>query len=151
MLLINPKEYKHSSPRECQNALLPKRILKKQKYHQSRDIRNCAAFTQLLEMLISCRSLDCIWGWTTCKSIERTTVINKAFYCVFTQWFLMVLCSLLPLKKAFVLSWLGGTSLFWWTVHNCPDPWWLERRQSWCGGSVVFHKRDGRQLLTELF
>lgn len=28
LLLINPKEYKHLSPRECQNASLPKRILK---------------------------------------------------------------------------------------------------------------------------
>lgn len=65
--------------------------------------------------LISCKSLNRFRGSTMCKSIERTTVINKATKTgcrILLRVHSMVLNGSVQFtffKKAFVLSWLGGT------------------------------------------
>lgn len=79
-------------------------------------------FTQVLEMLISWSSFDCILDSRTCKSTYRTfmikpmkTILYNILLNVSTQWVRnasVQFTAILPLKRLFILSSLGGTESF---------------------------------------
>lgn len=115
-------------------------------------------FTQALEMLISWSSFDCILDSRMCNFISRTITIKStshnialSVHSVGSEWFCPVYSNA-SFKKAFyplVAGWNWG---FFDEMHTTVlFPWLLARCRLWCGGSMVFHKGDGRQLLTELF
>lgn len=117
-------------------------------------------FTQALEMLISWSSFDCILDSRTCNLTYRTIMVKpmKTSYNILlrmsTQWVLngpVQFTAVLHLKRLFILSAGWSWVLFDEMYTAVPLPWFLAGGCLRCGGSVVFHKSDCRQLLAELF
>lgn len=57
--------------------------------------------------------------------------------------------AILRLKRLF--SSLLGVAVFFDEIYSRSVPLVTGAMPLWCGGSMVLHKRDGCQLLTELF
>lgn len=117
-------------------------------------------FPQALEMLISWSSFDCILDSRTCNLTYRTitvkpmkTTLYNTLWRISTQWVLngpVQFTAVLHLKRLFILL-AGWSGVLFDEMHTIVQLLqFLGGRYLRCGGSVVFHKSDCRQLLAEL-
>lgn len=142
LLLINTKEYKHSSPRECQNALLLKRILKEQKCQPSSWHHKLCSFSVTGDPVSS--GLIVSWVWTTCNHTGnhygRARGSNTRPHWEQSRSGFLTFCAVDS-----ILHLQGVLASRGWAEEMCSDPGPSRR-----GGSVVLNKGNGRQLLAEL-